>query len=232
MKTIGLIGGMSWESTLHYYRLINQGVRERLGGIHSAPINMVSVEFQHISEMQHQGRWDEVGQELAKAARTLEISGVDGILICTNTMHKVYDMVSDSVSVPVLHIADATGSVIRDRDIQSVILLGTRFTMEKPFYRERLKREFGLNVIVPEQPDRESIHSVIFDELVQGKIVDSSRDHFLTIIESLIERGGEGVIAGCTEIGLLVKQDQVTVPYFDTLELHANAAVDFLLEVR
>jgi amino-acid racemase len=229
MKTIGLIGGMSWESTLTYYRLINQGIRDRLGGLHSAKLHMVSVDFHRIAELQHSGQWDEMGQELAQAAKTLEASGADGVLICTNTMHKVYDAVSDGLKVPVLHIADATGEAICNRELRSIILLGTRFTMEEAFYKDRLEQEFGLNVLVPDNAGMDLVHRVIYDELVQGKIVDSSREKVLDVIQPLIEQGGEGVIAGCTEIGLLIQQEHLNVPLFDTTEIHANAAVEFSL---
>ncbi|MCB2212626.1 aspartate/glutamate racemase family protein [bacterium] len=226
MKTIGLIGGMSWESTQTYYKLINEGVRDRLGGLHSAKIHMVSVDFHEIAEQQYSGRWDDMGVTLGDAAKTLEDSGADVVLICTNTMHKVYDAVQAAVNVPVLHIADATGDAIKPAGVKSVILLGTRYTMEMEFYKDRLAEKFGLTVLTPEKADRDEVHRIIYDELVQGKVLDASRDRLLEIIRSLQAQGGEGVIAGCTEIGLLVQQEQLDVPLFDTAVIHAHAAVE------
>ncbi len=231
MKTIGLIGGMSWESTQTYYKLINEGVRDRLGGLHSAKIHMVSVDFDEIAQQQYSGRWDDMGMTLGDAAKTLEDSGADVVLICTNTMHKVYDAVQARVSVPMLHIADATGDAIKAAGVRSVILLGTRYTMEMEFYKDRLAEKYGLTVLTPKKEDRDEVHRIIYDELVQGKVLDASRERMLGIIGGLVEQGGKGVIAGCTEIGLLLQQDHLSVPLFDTAVIHAQAAVGYSFQL-
>ena len=228
MKTIGLIGGMSWESTVPYYRMINEGVKQRLGGLHSARTVMYSVDFHDIEELQRANRWDEAGTLLGAAARALEAAGADFIVLCTNTMHKVVPAIQAAVTIPLLHIADATAARIREAGIHTVGLLGTRFTMEQDFYRGRL-RQRGLTVIVPEQADRDLVHRVIYDELCLGAIRDGSRDAYRTIIGRLIAAGAEGIIFGCTEIGLLVAQADSTVPVFDTTAIHAESAVDFAL---
>ena len=228
MKTIGLIGGMSWESTVPYYRMINEGVKQRLGGLHSARTVMYSVDFHDIEELQRTNRWDEAGTLLGAAARALEAAGADFIVLCTNTMHKVVPAIQAAVTIPLLHIADATAARIREAGIHTVGLLGTRFTMEQDFYRGRLGQR-GLTVIVPEQADRDLVHRVIYDELCLGAIRDGSRDAYRTIIGRLIAAGAEGIIFGCTEIGLLVAQADSTVPVFDTTAIHAESAVDFAL---
>ena len=228
MKTIGLIGGMSWESTVPYYRMINEGVKQRLGGLHSARTVMYSVDFHDIEELQRANRWDEAGTLLGAAARALEAAGADFIVLCTNTMHKVVPAIQAAVTIPLLHIADATAARIREAGIHTVGLLGTRFTMEQDFYRGRLGQR-GLTVIVPEQADRDLVHRVIYDELCLGAIRDGSRDAYRTIIGRLIAAGAEGIIFGCTEIGLLVAQADSTVPVFDTTAIHAESAVDFAL---
>jgi len=228
VKTIGLIGGMSWESTVPYYRMINEGVKQRLGGLHSARTVMYSVDFHDIEELQRANRWDEAGTLLGAAARALEAAGADFIVLCTNTMHKVVPAIQAAVTIPLLHIADATAARIREAGIHTVGLLGTRFTMEQDFYRGRLGQR-GLTVIVPEQADRDLVHRVIYDELCLGAIRDGSRDAYRTIIGRLIAAGAEGIIFGCTEIGLLVAQADSTVPVFDTTAIHAESAVDFAL---
>lgn len=229
MKTIGLIGGMSWESSLEYYRLINELVKARLGSLHSARSVMVSVDFAEIEALQHTGRWAEAAQILIEAARHLEAAGADFIVICTNTMHKVADEIQASVPLPLLHIADATAERIKAAGLKRIGLLGTRFTMEEDFYVGRLVQRHGLDVIVPDPVEREDIHRVIYDELCLGITRDESKARYASIIEQLIERGAQGVILGCTEIGLLIQQADSAVPLFDTTRLHAEAAVEFAL---
>lgn len=230
MKTIGLIGGMSWESSAEYYRIINQEVKARLGGLHSAKSVMVSVDFAEIEALQVEDRWDESGAMLADAARSLERAGADCVVICTNTMHLVSDAVREAVSLPLIHIADATAERIRAAGLQSVGLLGTRFTMEKDFYKGRLVEAFGLEVLVPDEPGRTAVHDTIYQELVLGIINDDSRERFKAVIGDLAARGAQGVILGCTEIPLLIKAEDSPIPIFDTTLIHAQAAVDFALE--
>jgi aspartate racemase len=229
MKTIGLIGGMSWESSVEYYRLINQEVKQRLGGFHSAASVMVSVDFAEIETLQHEGRWDEAGQQMAAAAQQLERAGADVVVLCTNTMHKSAPTIQSAVGIPFLHIADAAGQAIRAQGLTTIGLLGTRFTMEEDFYKGRLSAVHGLAVLIPEPADRDTVHRVIYDELVCGKILPASRLAYIEIIRCLVEKGAQGIILGCTEIGLLVDQRDSPVPVFDTTRLHALAAVDFAL---
>jgi aspartate racemase len=224
MKTIGLLGGMSWESTVPYYQTINRVVGERLGGLHSARILLYSVEFQEIEELQHAGRWDEAGQILAEAARTLEAGGAEFLVICTNTMHKLVPQIEAAITMPVLHIADATAEAIAAAGLIRVGLLGTRFTMEEDFYRERIEDRHGLDVVIPEPADREIVHRVIYDELCLGQVQEASRAEFARIVAALVEEGCQGVILGCTEIGLLLRQSDSPVPLFDTAEIHATRA--------
>ncbi|HKP67551.1 MAG TPA: aspartate/glutamate racemase family protein [Casimicrobiaceae bacterium] len=223
-RTIGLIGGMSWESTVPYYRVINETVRQMRGGLHSARIALLSVDFHDVEAMQREGRWDDAGALLADAARTLETAGADFVVLCTNTMHKVAAVIERSVRIPLLHIADPTAAVVKAAGIHTVGLLGTRFTMEEAFYRERLKGLHGLDVIVPDAADRDSIHRIIYDELCVGRIVDASRARYRRIIDTLVECGAGGIIFGCTEISMLVGPDDAPVPTFDTTLLHAQAA--------
>jgi len=230
MKTIGLLGGMSWESTALYYRLINEEVNRQLGGLHSARIVMVSVDFEPIEVMQREGDWQAAGAALAEAARQVEAGGADLLVICTNTMHKVAPWIQNAIGIPLLHIADATARRIRAAGIETVGLLGTNFTMEQDFYRGRLVDEYGLNVLVPPKPDRDLVHHIIYDELCQGVVKDASRDVYLRIIEDLRARGAEGIIEGCTEIVMLVQQPHTEVPLFDTTSIHAEAAVRKALE--
>ena len=229
MKTIGLIGGMSWESSLEYYRIINETIKARLGGFHSAKCLMASVDFAEIEAMQEQGRWPEMAEILAGAAKRLEIGGADFVILCTNTMHKVAGEIEASIRIPFLHIADATGTKIRDARIGKLGLLGTRFTMEEDFYKSRLAGRFGLEVIVPGARQREIVHRVIFDELVKGEIRQESKEQYVEIIEGLARDGAEGVILGCTEIGILVREGDCRVPLFDTTRIHAEAAVEYAL---
>lgn len=228
MKTIGLIGGMSAESTVPYYRAINQAVATRLGGLHSAKIVLYSVDFHDVEALQMAGRWDEAGALLADCARALERAGAEFLVLCTNTMHKVADTIEAAVRIPLLHIADATAAAIAASGIAYVGLLGTRFTMEHEFYRARVAQH-GIEVTVPAAHDREIVHRVIYDELCRGRIEDSSRAEYRRIIRSLVDAGVQGVILGCTEIGLLVHSEDSTVPLFDTAAIHAQAAAEFAL---
>ncbi|MCD1126794.1 aspartate/glutamate racemase family protein [Jinshanibacter sp. LJY008] len=230
MKTIGLIGGMSWESTIPYYRHINETIRHHLGGLHSAKIVLLSVDFQEIEQLQHQGDWAAAGEHLAQAARKLEGAGADFLVICTNTMHKVYETVEKAVAVPVCHIADATAEVILQDGINKVGLLGTRFTMEQDFYKGRLSNQHGIEVIVPDEADRKIVHRVIYQELCLGKIDAESRQQFSRIMQQLADKGAQGIILGCTEIGLLVGAKDASVPLYDTAEIHAVRAAELSLK--
>lgn len=230
MKTIGLIGGMSWESSIEYYRIINETAKAKLGGLHSAKSIMYSVDFAEIEILQHQGKWAEAAQMLINAAKNLENGGADFIVLCTNTMHKVADDIQANVKIPLLHIADATAQLVKDSGIQKIGLLGTRFTMEEEFYKGRLSQKYGLNVCIPNAQERENIHRVIYDELVVGKIEQRSKAQYIGIIEQMVNQGAEGVILGCTEIGLLVHQEDSRVPLFDTTRIHAEAAVEYALK--
>jgi len=229
MKTIGLIGGMSWESSLEYYRIVNETTKAKLGGLHSAKSIMYSVDFAEIELLQHQGRWQEAAQVLIEAARSVENSGADFVVLCTNTMHKVADDIQAHINIPFLHIADATARQIKNSGINKVGLLGTRFTMEEAFYRSRLTQKYGLDVIIPNAEERGIVHRVIYDELVVGEIRQDSKERYLDIIQRLVEGGAEGIILGCTEIGLLVHDGDCRVPLFDTTKIHAVAAVEYAL---
>ncbi|MGP9499701.1 aspartate/glutamate racemase family protein [Halomonas sp. AOP43-D1-4] len=226
MQTIGVLGGMSWESTQSYYRALNEGVKHALGGLHSAKIAMVSVDFAEIEALQKQGDWETAGKILAEAAYNIERAGADFLLLATNTMHKVAPAIEHAISIPLLHIADATAEQLRKDGITRVGLLGTRFTMEQDFYKARLRDTFGIEVVVPEEEQREAVHRIIFDELCQGKINDDSRKHYLKVIASLHQQGAQAVILGCTEIALLVEQAHTAVPLYDTTALHASGAVE------
>ena len=226
MKTIGLLGGMSWESTLPYYRHINEAVRERLGGLHSARLVLYSLDFHEIEALQRQGDWAAAGTLLADAARHLESAGADFLLLCTNTMHKVADAIEAASALPLLHIADPTAAAIQAAGLQRVGLLGTRFTMEQPFYRQRLEDRHGIQVLVPDEPDRAEVHRVIYEELCRGVVSEASRQAYRQVISRLVARGAQAVILGCTEIGLLVRADDAEVPLFDTCVLHAQAAAE------
>ena len=229
MRTIGLLGGMSWESTVPYYREINQFVAERLGGFHSARIAMWSVDFHRLEALASAGEWEEIGRILADRARRLEKAGADFIVLCTNTMHKVAPDIESAVDIPLLHIADAIGEAARESGIRTVGLLGTRFTMAEPFYRERLAMRHGLEVLIPTEEQREVVDRVIFDELVKGELSDASRAAYVGIIDDLVARGAEGVILGCTEIGLLVGSDDASVPLLDSAAIHARRAAELAL---
>ena len=230
MKTIGLLGGMSWESSALYYRTINQAVKNQMGGLHSAKIAMVSVDFHEIESLQREGYWHRAGVCLAKSAVQVEAAGADFLLICTNTMHKVASRVEAAISIPLHHIADATAHQIKSRGMETVGLLGTMFTMEDDFYAGRLLEKHGLNVIIPSRADRELVHRVIYEELVLGLVNEESRQVFLDIIADLAESGAECVIEGCTEIVMLVNQQDTNVPLFDTTEIHALKAVELALK--
>jgi len=226
MKTIGLLGGMSWESTLGYYRAINEGVRSALGGLHSAKIAMVSVDFEPIEKLQNAGDWERTARILSEAARGVQSAGADFLLICTNTMHKVAPEIEAAIQIPLLHIADATAEILADEGVKSVGLLGTSFTMEQEFYKGRLTEKHGLRVLVPDEKDRRVVHRVIYEELCMGKIVEDSRAEFLRVIDDLSARGAEAVILGCTEIGMLVRQADTNVRLLDTTAIHARKAVE------
>jgi aspartate racemase len=226
LKTIGLIGGMSWESTIPYYRQINEAVKGRLGGLHSAKCIVYSVDFHEIEQLQHRGDWDAAGVILADAARSLELAGADFLVLCTNTMHKVADNIEAAVSIPLLHIADPTAVQIKHAGFLTVGLLGTRFTMEQAFYRERLVERHGIQVLAPNAEDREIIHRIIYEELCLGTLLPASRNEYRRIMASLAAAGAQAIILGCTEISLLVGQEDASIPLFDTTAIHSHAAAD------
>jgi len=230
MKTIGMIGGMSWESTLSYYKALNEGVKQALGGLHSAKICMVSVDFAEIEKLQHQGNWAATAEILIAAAKAVEAGGADFILICTNTMHLVAPEVEAAILIPLLHIADATAERIVADKVKRVGLLGTRFTMEEEFYKGRLTDRYNIEVVVPESEDMDIVHNVIYSELCLGNVSEDSRQEYLRIIESLRDKGAEAVILGCTEIALLVQQAHTSVPLYDTTEVHAFSAVQLAVK--
>ncbi|NVC96095.1 aspartate/glutamate racemase family protein [Vibrio natriegens] len=229
MKTIGMLGGMSWESTASYYKALNEGVKSQLGGLHSAKICLYSVDFDEIEKLQHQGKWSETALILAQAAKSVERGGADFLMICTNTMHKVVPEIESHISIPILHIADATAeSLIRD-GVTKVGLLGTRFTMEQDFYKGRISEKFGIEVVVPNVDEQTVVHDIIYQELCLGEIKSKSRDSYVQIIANLHEQGAQAVILGCTEIALLVKQSDTSVPLYDTTEIHAARGVEWAL---
>ncbi|PRX27993.1 aspartate racemase [Orenia metallireducens] len=230
MRTIGLIGGMSWESSLEYYRIINKIVKERLGEPHSCKSIMYSVDFAEIDKLQHQGEWEVLTDRMVQIAKRLEKAGAELILICTNTMHKMAEDVQENIKVPLLHIADATAEEIKAKPMEKVGLLGTKFTMEQDFYKKRLKKRHGIDVIIPDEKEREFIHNVIFKELVSGVIKEESRDRFKEIIINLKNNGAEGVVLGCTEIPLLIREKDSSIPIFNTMLLHAKKAVELALK--
>ena len=229
MQTIGLIGGMSWESSLEYYRIVNEAVKAQLGSLHSAKCVLVSVDFAEIEVLQRSGRWAEATAAMIAAARQVEAGGADLLLICTNTMHKMAEEVQASVQIPLVHIADAAAEAILAQGLRKVGLLGTRFTMEEQFYRGRLAEKHGLEVLIPGETDRAIVHRVIYEELVLGKILPESKAAYQQIIAKLVAQGAEGIILGCTEIGLLIKNEEAEVPLFDTTQIHALAAVKLAL---
>ncbi|WP_027253237.1 aspartate/glutamate racemase family protein [Photobacterium halotolerans] len=229
MKTIGLIGGMSWESTIGYYRKINQGVKNTLGGLHSAKIFLHSVDFAPIEKLQHSGNWTGAAEILVDAARSVESAGADFVLICTNTMHKVAPEVEQSISIPLLHIADATGEELVKDGISKVGLLGTAFTMEQSFYKDRLSEKYGLEVVIPSEKDRKQVHDIIYNELCLGNINATSRHEYIRIVHELELAGVDAVILGCTEIGMLISQEHAGIPLYDTTAIHAAKAVEWAM---
>jgi aspartate racemase len=229
LKTIGLIGGMSWESTVPYYRQVNETVKLHLGGLHSAKVVLYSVDFHEVERLQHAGDWDAAGAMLADAARSLQAAGADFLVLCTNTMHKVAPAIEAAVQIPLFHIADPTASEIKRAGHTRIGLLGTRFTMEQAFYKDRLRERHGLEVMVPAEADRDIVHRIIYEELCLGSIVDASRDEYRRIIAELVARGAQAIILGCTEISLLVAQQDAAVPLFDTTAIHARKAAEWAL---
>ena len=225
MKTIGLLGGMSWESTLSYYSAINLGVNKTLGGLHSAKIALYSVDFEALEKLQHAGRWEEIAEILSNAAKLVEAGGADFLLICTNTMHKVAEKIETAISIPLIHIADTTAEILVSDNVTCVGLLGTKFTMEQSFYKGRISEKYGIEVIVPAEDDRAIVHDVIYSELCHGIINANARDEYIRIVEDLYAQGAEAVILGCTEIALLIQQQHTDVPLYDTTQLHAAEAV-------
>jgi aspartate racemase len=229
VKTIGLLGGMSWESTVTYYQAVNEGVKEKLGGLHSAKVVLYSVDFHEIEILQHTDRWDEAGRVLAEDAARVEAAGADFLVLCTNTMHRVALQIEERIAIPLLHIADATAEEIKKAGIETVALLGTRFTMEQDFYRGRLTDRYGLEVLIPDDAGRETVHRVIYDELCLGKILPQSRSRYVEIISELARRGAQAIILGCTEISLLVRSEDSPIEVFDTTAIHAQKAVEWAL---
>ena len=230
MKTVGLLGGMSWESTVTYYRAINEGVKNALGGLHSAKIAMYSVDFEPLEKLVHEGDWEAAAKILSQAAQSIQSAGADFLLLCTNTMHKVAPQIEKAIKIPLLHIADATAEVLVRKGIKTAGLLGTAFTMQQDFYKGRLKEKYRLDVLVPDEEDRQMVHKIIFHELCLGKIQADSKTEYLRIIDRLVDRGAEAVILGCTEIGMLITQDDTKAALFDTTAIHAGKAVDYAIE--
>jgi aspartate racemase len=229
MKTIGLIGGMSWESTAHYYAYLNRGAQQRLGGRHSAKLLLYSIDFDELANLQHADRWEEATQLIVEAGKRLEAAGADCVLICANTMHISAPQLQQTVKIPLLHVVDVTGTALRKSGARRIGLLGTAFTMEMPFYKDRLREKFGLDVLVPEASDRAIAHRIIFDELVRGIISPQSKEAYRTIIQRLVDRGAEAIILGCTELMMIVESTDSAVPLFDTTTLHCEAALDFAI---
>ena len=229
MKVIGLIGGMSWNSTLEYYRIINDSFNRRLGGLHSARLVLYSLDFDEIQRAQHEGRWDDMTRVLVDASNAVKRAGADFLIICTNTMHKVADDIEEKVGLPVLHVVDVTGDAIKERGLHRIGLLGTRFVMTEPFYQERLRDRFAIEVFVPREGDIDIIHQIIYNELCEGKIKASSRRVCVDVISRLIGEGAEGIVLGCTELPLLIQPSDIHAPLFDTTRLHAEAAVNLAL---
>ncbi|MBM9615079.1 aspartate/glutamate racemase family protein [Desulfobulbus rhabdoformis] len=229
MKTIGLLGGMSWESTVGYYRAINEGVKKSLGGLHSAEIILHSVDFDPVEKLLERGEWERIAEILAEAAHGIQEAGADFLLICTNTMHKVAPQIENSISIPLLHIADATAEILTEDNVGKTGLIGTSFTMEHDFYKGRLREKYGLDVLIPGARDRKTVHDVIFRELCMGHMKNSSRTEYIRIINELADMGAEAVILGCTEIGMLINQKDVSVKLYDTTAIHAEKAVEYAL---
>lgn len=229
MRTIGAIGGMSWESSLEYYRIINQEIKKSLGGLSSARMILYSLDFSEISKLQHEDKWEDLTKILIKVAKDLELMGAEGIVICTNTMHLLVEEMEKEISIPIIHIVDETGKKINEQKLKKVGLLGTIYTMDKPLYKEKLMNKYNIETITPSIEDKKEINRIIYEELVIGKIKELSKEKFIQIIQKLVENGAEGIILGCTEIPLLVNKEDVNIPIFDTTLIHANAAVNFML---
>jgi len=229
MKVIGLLGGMSWESSLEYYRIINETVKERLGGLHSAKCILYSLDFQEIETLQHEGKWDALTKIMIESSINLEKAGADLVLICTNTMHKMANEVQNAIQIPLLHIADAAADKVKEKNLKKVGLLGTKYTIEQDFYKGRIKEKYNIDVIIPGTDEREDVHNVIFDELCLGQVKDESREKYKKIIKNLAKNGAEGIILGCTEIPLLINQKDLAIPIFDTTLIHCISAVDYAL---
>jgi aspartate racemase len=229
VKKIGLIGGMSWESSLEYYRIINEVVKQRLGGLHSAKCVLYSIDFAEVEPLQHTGRWDQAAEQMASAAQSVEAAGADFLVLCTNTMHKTADKIEEQSSIPLLHIADATAQKVQEQGLTRVGLLGTRFTMEDDFYKGRLVEKHALSVIVPDEAQRKIVHQVIYNELCLGVVDPASRQKYVEVMNALVDQGAEAIVLGCTEIGLLVRSEDCRVPVFDTTTIHAEAAANFSL---
>lgn len=230
MKTIGLLGGMSWESTVGYYRAINEGIKHALGGLHSARIVLYSVDFDPIEKLQHEGNWEKTAKILSEAALNIQAAGADVLLICTNTMHKVATQIENAIDIPLLHIADATAEVLIRSGVKKAGLLATSFTMEHEFYKGRLNQKYGIDVLVPNKEDRKTVHKIIYQELCLGKIVSRSKTEYIRIIDNLADAGAEAIILGCTEIGMLINQSDSAVRLFDTTLIHAEKAVEYALQ--
>jgi aspartate racemase len=230
MKTIGMIGGMSWESSLEYYRIVNEAIKGKLGGFHSAKCILYSMDFEEVEKLQHMGDWDELTRLMMDAAQRLESAGADFVIICTNTMHKMADEVQGAIRIPVLHIVDVTAEAIKGNGQTRVGLLGTKFTMEQDFYKGRLRDTHGLEVLIPRADERQVVHDILYSELCLGEVKELSKDKFKNVIQNLVDRGAQGVILGCTEIPLIVSQDDYEIPVYDTTTLHAQAAVDLALQ--
>ncbi len=229
-KMIGMIGGVSWESTALYYKLLNQSVRKKLGGLNSARVVLYSLNYEPIVDLERQGKWNEVGDELAHAAKTLQEGGANFIILCCNTLHKVTPTLEQAITIPFLHIADAAGNILRNKQIRKVGLLGTQFTMEDGFYAKRLKDKFGIEVALPSGIDRKHLDSIIYDELCQGKFLPQSKDKLIWMIEDLSKNGAEAILLACTELGMLIEESNVSIPLYDTTLLHANEAISWSLK--
>jgi len=227
---MGMIGGMSWESSLEYYRIVNEAIKKKLGGFHSAKCILYSVDFEEVEKLQHQGDWDELTRLMMDAAQRLERAGADFVIICTNTMHKMAEEVQGAIRIPLLHIVDITAEAIIGNGQTRVGLLGTKFTMEQDFYKDRLRDKHGLDVLIPSADERQAVHDILYSELCLGEIKELSKEKFKSVIQNLVDRGAQGVILGCTEIPLIVSQDDYEIPVYDTTALHAQAAVDFALQ--
>ncbi|MFW9901080.1 MAG: aspartate/glutamate racemase family protein [Candidatus Thorarchaeota archaeon] len=229
MKLLGLIGGMSWENTIEYYRILNEMVKNKLHGWNSAKILVYSLNFEEILSLQNQNKWDTIAEIMIEISKKLELAGSSAIILCSNTMHKIADKIQEEITIPLIHVVDVTAQAIKSKGINKVGLLGTKFTMEGTFYKEKMVKKYNIETIIPDQEERDYIHNVIYNELAQGLLLDSTKKRMLKIIENLILQGAQGIIFGCTEIPLLIKKEDVAIPVFDTLKIHLSAALDFAL---